>query len=183
MKILIFCAFLVTLIFTSPVVTIARDYILVKEESSITFSGIHAGNEFTGNFDEFDAKIHWDETQPDGLKATIAIKTASVQTGNKMYDSTLLTGDWFNISKYPEIQYTIHTSEAKDLGTRVFGDLQIKNITKPFDIFFKLTGETKKIATAEFTINRLNYGLGIKSDPDAEWVDDEIKVKVKLVAK
>jgi polyisoprenoid-binding protein YceI len=161
----------------------AKDYEINYEESAITFSGTHAGNEFEGQFEDWTATVSFDEENLDQSTAIITIDTESAKTGNPMYDGTLPTKDWFDVKTYPTIKFTANQFEKTLLGFTVTGDLDVKGKTRQTSFEFDLQGISPKTVTATFPINRISYDIGTQSDPSAEWVSENIDVKVKFVTK
>lgn len=153
-----------------------------NQHSTVTFEGTHAGTPFKGHFEEWSGQVNL--TENNGIQATF--HTNSAQTGNPMYDGTLPTVDWFDSKNHPKA--TFQSTKIEEVSTNTFevtGELTIKGISK--DITFDLTtedlpdGHIKGQTT--FTINRLDYAIGKKSDPSGEWVGLEIPVTLKFTTK
>ncbi len=166
---------------------VAKDYKIDYPKSYIQFSGKHADRPFQGAFEKWSAKINFDENALDKSKIEAKIDTSSAKIGDAVYDKTLPTADWFNVVKYPEASFVSNKISANNDGNfKVEGDLTIKNITKPIIFNFYLEKEqfNKKTTTANFMFNikRLDFDIGRESDEEAEWVDDNIRLTVKLVA-
>lgn len=165
----------------------ANYYTIIDDKSHIYFLGQHAGDDFQGEFKDFSAKIKFNagDLSNSFVKATINLDSA--QTGNMMYDGTLPEKDWFNTSRFKEAYFTSKkiTPIEKANTYLMVGDFELKGIKKEisfeFTVFESRDGYTK--SQAEFPINRIDYGLGESSDPDADWVSEEIKIKLDLVTR
>lgn len=164
-----------------PVIGHANNYEIDKDKSIIRFSGTHAGNPFQGQFNEWSAQIYFDDHDLKASTAQFIINTSSATTGNLMYDGTLPTADWFDTNTYPTLAFVASGFDKIDDQYTVTGDLTIKGITNPVTVNFDLSGDAIRTVTARFPIDRMAYGIGIDSDPDAEWVEQMIQVEINLV--
>lgn len=173
------------LIFFAAETAVAKEYRIDKEQSKISFSGTHAGNDFQGNFEEWDAQITFD---PENLKSsslTASFNPASAKTGNAMYDGTLPQADWFDVKNHPEATFQSTSISATEYGHyKVTGDLTIRGITHPVYFDFTLSDLSTVPVSAEATlvVDRLAYDIGKKSDAKAEWVSQNIDIQMKIVA-
>lgn len=172
---LFFLAFLLL-----PSLAFATSYDVMKDESAITFTATHAGNEFTGTFEDYTATIDYDSASPESTTAIVNFDIRSAKTGNKLYDGTLPSADWFDASNHPQAVFELTSMEKIDDNVfKATGDLTIRDITKPITFDFKLAGDPLTM-TAELPINRLDYQIGQSSDANAEWVSETITVKINL---
>lgn len=163
----------------------AAEYAVDYEHSELSFSGTHAGNEFSGVFEDWTAEIAFDPDDLEGSHVHVVIQTKSAKTGDKQYDGALATKDWFNAKKFPEAVFDSTAIDANDDGSyAVSGNLAIKEIVKPISFNFTLTDITQNPVEAEasFSLNRLDYEMGLKSDPGAEWVAEDIVLQLKVSA-
>jgi len=160
----------------------AKLYEVDYDESTVAFSGIHAGNEFNGAFETWNADIQFDGESLGQSSLRVVFDTASAKTGNAMYDGTLPSKDWFDVKTYPEAVFESVSFKKNDDGYSVMGDLTIKDTTNPISFDFILEGHNPVIMTAEFPINRLDFDIGKGSDPSAEWVNENIIVNLQVVA-
>lgn len=164
----------------------AQTHEIDYEQSGITFAGTHAGNAFSGQFEEWSAKI---EFFPEVLEDSVfeaTFQTASVETGNAMYDGTLPQKDWFNSKEFPEARFeaTQITKGEVDGEYTANGNLTIRDITQPvsFDFFVSDPNVAPVRAEANFTLDRLAFDIGRGSDANAEWVSREIDLKLIIIA-
>ena len=166
------------------------DFIVDTSRSQVSFSGTHIDNPFTGVFNEWRARLHFN---PDALSQShihATFVTDSVNTGNAMYDGTLPGSDWFASDSYPQAIFTSDTIAANRNTTnqqdsyRVSGMLTLRNISKPltFDMHIHSLNATAMQFNATFTIDRLAYEIGKSSDPDADWVSRNIDVQLEIQA-
>lgn len=167
----------------------AAEYTIDHTKSSIRFSGKHAGNNFTGTFDKWKAKIVFDPNNLAASHVEVTIDTSSAKTGNSMYDGTLPTADWFDVKTYPEASFVSETIKfINDNRYQVKGLLTLRGVPLSVDFVFTLNfapgkdGAGQATVTSSFILDRIAYGIGVKSDPKAEWVDRSIKLDLNVVA-
>lgn len=106
---------------------------------------------------------------------------ATISTGIALRDKHLKKPDYFDVENYPGIH--LRSIEIQSTGKDNYkGSFTLtlkttsKNITIPFSI--KKNGN-RNIMEGEFTINRLDYGLGEEST----ILSNDVKIKVSVVLK
>lgn len=179
----IFTLLAVFMLLASP--ASAAAYEVDKTASSVTFSASHAGNPFEGKFESWTASIDFDPATPATGKITATFDLASAKTGNSMYDGTLPQADWFDVKNNPQGSFASTAITALgDTKFKVAGDLTLRGFTKPVSFEFTMadTRDAKTIAEATITLDRLLFDIGKKSDAKAEWVSQNIDIKLKIVA-
>lgn len=178
---------LLFLVILSPHAALSRPYTVDYAQSNISFTGEHAGEAFEGTFTDWQADIWFDPAQLDQSHMHATIRTASATTGNRIYDGTLPEADWFAAERFPTAQFTSSRVTQTDEGNfQVEGTLTLRDQTHParFTFPFDATAAEPVVTThATLTLDRLAYHIGLKSDPDAEWVSREIGVTLKIMAK
>ncbi len=178
---------------------VAAKFVVDKSQSYIQFSGKHAGKEFKGEFEEWEAEIEFDANNLQESSVVVIIDTGSAKTGDAIYDGTLPNKDWFDVKNYQKSIFKSRkiskNGETTKGGTKkgetftMIGDLTIKNITQAMQFDFALSSQvddtqnTKTIAKFALPFSRLKFGIGVESDAEAEWVDDEIKLEVLVVSR
>lgn len=143
--------------------------------SRVSFSGEHVGMVFNGVFEKWKASLILPPQSNPAIDATFYVKSA--KTGDFTYDSTLPEGDWFDVNNHPVARFTSESIELSSKGYKVTGTLALRGVSKPQSFELKRDDKTLK---AQFVINRLDYGIGLESDPDAEWVSQDIVMKLSL---
>lgn len=165
------------------------------EKSTLKFSAAYMGRPFEGSFSGWKADIQLDTDAPankdtpvDGY-IRVAIPMASVNTGEPYYDENVTQGDWFDVAKFPEAVFEVTGGVFKDSDTQyeATGVLTLKGARNPVRLPFTLAldGATATVH-AETTLKRMALGVGkgtyIEEKGDAEWVADDVKVIIDLVA-
>jgi cytochrome b561 len=161
------------------------DWTIASQSSHIEFTGTHAGQAFTGRFQNWSGTIAFDASALDQSQIVIDIDMSSAKTGDNYKDGTLPQEEWLDVKHFPKARFEARS--FKVLGPEKFeaqGSLTIKGKTTPLDLPFtlKIEGLTA-VMTASAKLDRIALGIGTKSDPDAEWVSRDIKVDISVTAR
>lgn len=96
---------------------------------------------------------------------------------------------FFNVAKYPTAAFEVTGVTEKDGKKMMQGNLTIKGTKKniEFPVSYSVTGNTMKLATEPFTIDRtqwnVNYGSkSVFDDLGDKFVNDDIQLQVTLMA-
>lgn len=153
-------------------------------QSSIRFSGTHAGAAFNGRFDVWTADIRFDPANLAASKAIVTIDTASAKTGDAFQERTLRDGEWFDVRRHPQARFEttsiVRVAENRYLAN---GTLTLKGrataVAMPFELTINGAAATMR---AQLPLDRLTLGLGTASDPNAEWVSRQIPLTIQVRA-
>jgi polyisoprenoid-binding protein YceI len=145
------------------------------QSGTVAFSGQHAGMNFKGKFERWQAILVLPPQNNSTITATFYMNSA--KTGDSIYDSTLPEFDWFDVENYTLGKFASTSIVITEDGYQVLGNLTLKNITQP--VSFMLKNDKNKLS-ASFGINRLDYQIGLESDPEAEWVDKTITIAMVI---
>ncbi|AFL68148.1 YceI family protein [Sulfurospirillum barnesii] len=137
----------------------------------------------SGNFNTFKGTFDF----ANGTFSAIdgVIQASSIDTDNQDRDKHLRSADFFDVTKHPEITFKF----TKQEGTKVYGDLSIKGVTKPVVLSLEMGGEVKdpagKMRTAfvlEGKINRQDFGLTWNKALEAGGVvvDETVKLIIDV---
>lgn len=163
------------------------DYKADQTNGTVSFAGKHTGKDFTGEFGEWSVSINFVAADPTASKIQATFATATAKTGNAMYDGTLPQPDWFDSKNHAQAVFNAATIRIVDAQAGKYatdGELTIKGITKPVSFDFTMSDPTIAPVSvkAEIPINRLDFEIGAKSDPSAEWVDEIITITLDFQA-
>ncbi|MEM6901911.1 MAG: YceI family protein [Pseudomonadota bacterium] len=163
---------------------LAMDWTVDPSASSIGFSGTHAGRDFTGVFEDWDAQVDFDPNALDTSTVVVTVRTASASTGTLLYDKTLPNSEWFDAEAHPAAVFQASKfSSTGDGQYEATGTLTIKGQELPIVLPFTLDmGGPGATVTGRVEMDRIALGMGTKSDPDAAWVSKTILVTVTLSA-
>jgi polyisoprenoid-binding protein YceI len=156
--------------------TVAHAQIKTSHQSGmVVFSGQHAGMNFDGKFERWQAILILPPQSNPNITATFYMSSA--KTGDSIYDSTLPEFDWFDVENHALGKFVSTKIAVTEEGYQVWGDLTLKNISKP--VTFALKDNQNKLS-ASFDINRIVYQIGLESDPYAEWVSKTISISLVI---
>lgn len=134
--------------------------------SEVTFSVRHlAISKVRGSFETFDVTVVTTDN-PLETQLSASIEVASINTRQKDRDNHLRTNDFFNVEKFPTIEF-VSTGVRQD-GDQLLidGNLTLRGITKPVTFTGEFGGITvngygQTVAGASFTtqINRLDHDV------------------------
>lgn len=163
---------------------------VLYEKSKLGFIGSYGGDNFAGEFKQFNAIIDFDPEHPEQGYFDVTIDTTSITTFNEERDSVLGDADWFSFKKFPESSYI--TSQITHIKSNQFiaqGKLSLKGIEKQIALRFTwgdykngevtVTGYARMFAEAD--IHRLDFAIGEGDWAEDESIGTEVVVKVDLV--
>ncbi len=158
----------------------AADYQL-KEGSTLTFTGIFQGEEFSGKFPKFEAQIRYDSSNIESSMFDVVIDLASVSTGDKDRDDALPGSEFFNVGQFPNARFVTRQFTRSGDKVTAEGTLTIKNISKPVNLEVKFNG-TKAGGTLDVmtTVSRLDFNVGSGDYADTSTIADEVEIKAHL---
>jgi polyisoprenoid-binding protein YceI len=156
--------------------------------SSVGFSVKHMGaGTFRGNFDDYSVSL---ATGDDGeLRFTGSATVQSVAVKDENLKGHLLSPDFFDAERNPEITFVARDVHEADGGLVVEGDLTVKGITKAVEARGSISGPVEgpdgkhRIGIdLETVVDRHEFGLDWNADlPDGTKVlGDEVTLSVHL---
>ncbi len=188
---------LVAMLCWSPA-AVADTWEFDKKNSSISFSWDHLGlSRQSGRFLDFDGRLQFSPTDPEGGSVDVVIKTASLWTGVKEFDDNLKSESFFNADRYPLI--TFRSTWVRRTGEKtgeVDGELTIMGISRPvtLKVIWNFTGEHPFAAvnptykgkwvsgfTATAKVQRSDWGLtrALPLISDDIWITIEAEFLLK----
>lgn len=172
-----------TAAFAAPV-----SYKMDPNHTDVTASWNHFGfSNPIAHFGQVDGTIVHDADNVGQSSVNVTIPLAGLNSHVSAFDEHLRSADFFDAAKYPAITFKSTKVEAAGDGKlRVFGDLTIKETTKPvvLDVTINKIGEqpmAKKLAAgfdATTTIKRTDFGVGLY----APNVSDEVTIRITTEA-
>jgi cytochrome b561 len=174
----------------SVIVTdLAKEWVIDKSQSSISFEAIQMGGKFQGEFKNFDGLIYFDPERLDKSQVEMMVDITSVDTNDAERDGQILLPDWFNSESFPESRFFSNDFRKTEENQYVaVGELEIKNIKKsvnvPFILNFHGDGQDQELVSmdGEFVINRLDFGVGKGEWGSSDMIGMAVTVRVKLAA-
>lgn len=166
-------------------------WIIDTSHSAIQFSVKHLGiSTARGTFTSFTGTIDADEQNPTAAKVDVQIETASINTRDEKRDAHLRSPDFFDVDTYPTLTFKSTRVEQLDASNgKLYGDLTIKDITKPVVLNFEFAGLAKSPwgttsagFSAETKINRKDWNLNwnVALEAGGWLVGEEVKIAIEL---
>lgn len=140
-----------------------QHYIPVDEKSTIEFVIKNFGFSTKGIFNGISGSINFDQASLSESNFLVTIHAASINTGIKARDNHLTKEEYFNVKKYPVIQFTsvkIEAGKEKNNYT-VTGNLFVKGVSKQIQFPFTASESAGNfIFKGCFPLNRKDFGIG-----------------------
>jgi polyisoprenoid-binding protein YceI len=173
--------------------SLTGDYVFDPAHSTIGFVARHAMvTKVRGGFNEFEGKIHIDGANPENTSAEATVKVASVDTRNEQRNGHLLSGDFFEQDKYPDMVFTTSGVSAKGDDEFVLrGELTVKDVTRPVEFDVEFTGSAvdpygnQRIGfEAKTTVSRKDFGMTWNTaiETGGVLVSDKIQIELDISA-
>ncbi|GAA0563551.1 YceI family protein [Chitinophaga japonensis] len=145
----------------------------------------------SGHFSKFNMEVETEDEDFTTAKGAFTADTASVFTGNEERDRHLRSPDFFDDHQFPQIRFVPQRYEAvdNDGSYNVFGDLTIRDVTKPVELFVEFGGvvkdpwgSTRAGFTVNGAINRKDFGLhwSALTESGGLVVSDEVKLSCEI---
>src|SRR5205814_5281568 len=167
--------FLLALLLLAPFSAPAETYKIDSAHSQIAFSLHQFVSSVRGEFHRLSGTIEVDRDHPEQSSVTARISVGSIDTKIQKRDHHLLSAEFFDAAKFPEI--TFKSRSVKRTGENsgdIIGEFTIhgltKTITSHVNLSTPLSGDylpdrTRWIVTTD-PINRKDFGLLLTSDSD-----------------
>jgi polyisoprenoid-binding protein YceI len=143
-----------------------------------------------GQFGAVKGTVKWDAANPAKSSVEAVIDASTIDTGHAKRDADLKGADFFEVDKYPTIQFKSTKVEPAGSGRlKVTGDLTMRGVTRPvvFDVEglmppVKTPNGLKSGATGTARISRKEWGLTWNRAIEAGGVavSDEVAITVDL---
>jgi len=178
----------------SPSQTATTTWTIDSAHSSVEFKVKHMMiSTVKGQFGAVEGTIQIDEANLANSRVDAKIDTQTITTHNEMRDNHLRTNDFFNAEEFRYITFKSTKIEMKgDEEFKLYGDLTIRDVTKPVVLEGELDGFMDKDAfgkrrvafSAETTINRKEFGVNWNGaiEGGGVVVGDKVKVELNIAA-
>lgn len=155
---------------------------LIAGSSEVSLVATVMGEATPISFSQTTVESNLDESNPSASTLQASVTTGSATSGNMQVAGSLPSGEWFNSEQFPTATFIATRIDLVSPGQfDVTGDLTIKDTTlvQNFTMQIDKTDVTST-ASGEFTVKRLDYNLGVQSQPGTASVADEVLVKFKF---
>lgn len=163
---------------------VAPNWAVKADASSISFSGTHDGNAYSGSFGNWDAAIRFDPDAPGDAVVNVTVSMASAEASQKLYSDSLPAPEWFNTSAFPTATVEIVDIAAASDGSYTSTarlTLKEQTVAAPFPFTLAIDGDTASMR-GEAVFQRKPLDLGQSSDPNGDWVGEDVRVDVVVEA-
>lgn len=161
-----------------------------RTHSELTFRIRHLVSRVRGTFNDWDGTIVADPADWRGGSVEVAIRTASIDTGNERRDGHLRSPDFFDAEQNPTITFKSRSVEVTGETIKVHGDLTIRGTTRPITLEGTYlgatgTGEKQRIGfEASTKINRTDFGVtwNRAAEGGGTLLGDEVEIQIVVAA-
>lgn len=144
-----------------------------------------------GKFADFTVAINYDESDVTKSTVNAVIKVSSIDTGIANRDKHLLTADFFDAEKYPEITFKSSRVEKKGKQMLVHGTFSMHGISKeivlPITMTGKFTDPTTKATSYGFAatlkLNRIDYGITYERKGSEGFLGKVVEIELSLLTR
>ena len=158
-------------------------WVLEPGSSSIEWTGSKVTGKHDGSFGKFAGTVTVPGGRFEDARIAVEIETASLASDNPKLEGHLRSPDFFDVEKFPKASFssTGVVAEASDQGThRITGNLLLHGVTKSISFPARIAiTDGKPSATAEFSINRKDFGLVYPGMPD-DLIRDGVVIRLKI---
>lgn len=162
-----------------------------SSHSAIHFSVRHMMiSTVRGEFRNFSGTVNFNQDNPIQSTVEVEVDTASVNTRDEKRDGHLQSADFFDVENYPVATFkSTRAEQTSDTTGKLYGDLTIRDITKPIVLDVEFNGLAKSpwgTTSAGFSattkLNRKEWGLNWNAalETGGVLVGDDIKVEVEV---
>mgnify|MGYP000947950639 CR=1 FL=1 len=144
----------------------------------------------SGLFSGFNVDLNSSNDDFTDATVNVTIDVATINTKNAQRDGHLLTTDFFETEKYPNITYqSTRFEKTGDAEYILHGNLTIKEVTQPIDVKVEFNGLAKDPwgnIKAGFTIsgkiNRKDFGLNWNAalETGGVMVSEEVRINSEI---
>lgn len=133
-----------------------------------------------GTFSNLVSTINFDKSNLKDSKITASIDVKTLKAGNERLDAHLVSPDFLNAEKFPNITFTSTEITSSGTGFLAKGTLHMKDSTKVIELPFTFTEDGKDKATFSGTMTVMagDYGVMKKSNEGNDKVTVYLTVPV-----
>ncbi|APR85391.1 Rhodanese-like domain protein [Minicystis rosea] len=154
--------------------------------STVGFTGSKVTGSHSGKFEKVAGEVTLVGGKIEGGKVTISADVDSVKTDAEKLDGHLKSPDFFDAAKFPKATFTSAQIKAaagpKGESHSITGELDLHGVKKTISFPATITVSGDAVSgTAEFTINRKDFGIVYAGKAD-DLIRDDVVLKLTLKA-
>jgi len=169
---------------TPPSATVERLPIR-PDASTIGFVGRKITASHDGRFAQFSGTIELDAAHVENSRVNVEIQMASVQIEPERLRNHLVSPDLFNVAQFPTATFAstaLRAGGADGASHTMTGNLTLHGQTRSISFPARVVvGERAVTASAEFSINRREFGIIYPGMPD-DLIQDQVTIRLSLTA-
>jgi polyisoprenoid-binding protein YceI len=152
--------------------------------SEIGFTMKQMGVNLDGRFRKWQANVVFQPNALDKSKADIDVDLGSIDLASTESETEAKGPLWFNTPKFPVAHFA--STSIKALGGdryEIAGKLSLKGITRDLVVPVAVKGGAggSRVAEGTFSLKRLDYRIGEGEWADTDTVDNDIRVRVRMI--
>ena len=143
-----------------------------------------------GRFGKLSGTVDFDPEKPDQADVSVSIDATSIDTREEKRDAHLRSADFFDVEKFPTLEFKSKRVEKTDDGFQIIGDLAMHGVTKevaldvegPTSPSKDPWGNTRIGASATAKINRKDWGLHWNTalETGGVLVGEQVKIQLEV---
>ncbi|TAK25906.1 MAG: YceI family protein [Myxococcaceae bacterium] len=153
--------------------------------SSVGFTGAKVTGQHNGSFPTFTGTLDLDPARVENSRVAVDIDTTSVTTDTPRLTTHLKSADFFDVERFPRATFTstaIAPGGANGATHTITGNLALHGVTRAISFPATVTVSPSEVtATAEFVINRREFGIVYAGMPD-NLIRDDVAMHLRLRA-
>lgn len=143
-----------------------------------------------GRFGKLSGTVDFDPEKPEQAQITASIDATSIDTREEKRDAHLRSPDFFDVEKYPTLEFKSKRVAKTDDGFQIVGDLLMHGVTKEITLDVEGPtattkdpwGNTRIGASATAKLNRKDWGLAWNAalETGGVLVGEQIKIQLEV---
>ncbi|WP_227367807.1 YceI family protein [Halomonas sp. M20] len=149
----------------------ATPWNIVQDKSRLGFIAIQEGDEFKGEFGNFNAEMRFSKEALDESQFDVSIDVTSIDAGNSQRNDTLPDEEWFFFERFPKATYvTSIIREGEDAPFEAIGTLNLRGLAREIVLPFEWrTKGDRAFMQGRASFDRRQFDIG-----QGEWASDDV---------
>jgi polyisoprenoid-binding protein YceI len=166
-----------------PALANATSFAFSHEGSKVEFVGAKISGKHPGGFKRFQGAVDVVEKDLSKSRVRVDIELVSVFTDSEKLAGHLRSADFFGVDTMPTARFVSTSIALQGDAATVTGELTLHGVTRPITFPAKIALTDDQLdATAQFTINRKQFGIVYPGKPD-DLISDDVQISFEIHAK
>lgn len=176
-KIIVRLILLITVVACSTAYAAEECYTADAANGEVTFRVMQRGAPYTGYFLRFAGEACFVKDLLTRIDATL--DPSSVDTGLPELDAGLKGVDFFDVREFPNVTFASTSVQPQGNAQLTLGTLEIKGNRREVKVLLHTRRQGDKMnLTGSFTLDRLQYGIGMGDWTNTKWLGAEVKLDI-----